>query len=176
MGSDLSAPRPAESMPVVLGAGEDASGLAEMLQQFLEQTLAASPRTAQRARRLSGAAVFRAAEDEAVAVRMRFAGDRIELDDGVAAGAVDPTITADFLTIAHLASGQESLVRLLVGRRLRARFSPRDVPFLLGVLRLMQTRAEARPASGPIRLRRLWPVALAVAGGGAVWWWATRAP
>ena len=53
-------------MPVMLAGGEEASGLADMLHQFIEQTLADSPRKVRQARRLAGHAVFRAAEDEAL--------------------------------------------------------------------------------------------------------------
>jgi hypothetical protein len=165
----------ARPIPVVLRDGEEASGLAEILQQLLEQTLAESPRKARRARRLSGEAVFRAAEDEHVCVRIRFAGDRIELSDGSAYGPRDALITADFLSIAHLTSGRETPFRLLAARRLRARFSPRDVPFLLGMLRLMRIG----PVTGAARRRRwgrrLWPLA-AAAGAGALYWYVTAAP
>lgn len=175
MGPDLSTAARPDTIPVVLGGGGEASGLAEMLRQFLDQTLAASPRKVQQARRLSGAAVFRSAEDEAVAVHIHFAGDRIELSDGGAAAPRAATITADFLTIAHLTSGRESPFRLLAERKLRAHFSLLDVPFLLGLLRLMRTRPLARRHERPHLLRRLWPLALAVAGAGALYWWVAGA-
>jgi len=163
-------------MPVVLVGGEAASGLADMLQQFIEQTLADSPRKVRQARRLSGHAVFRSAEDDDICVRIAFTGDRIELHDGGAPAAADASITADFLTIAHLTSGQENPFWLLARRKLKARFSPRQVPFLLGLLRFMQIE---RPA--PVdqrhawRLRWLWPAA-AVAVGGVLYWYVTAAP
>jgi hypothetical protein len=176
VGTDLSAgPATTGTIPVVLCGGEAASGLAEMLHQFLEQTLAGSPRKARRARRLCGEAVFRAAEDEHVCVRIRFAGDRIELSDGSAFGPRDPLITADFLSLAHLTSGQESPFRLLAARRLRARFSPLDVPFLLGVLRLMRIGPATAAAKRRRWGRRLWLLAAAV-GGGALYWYVTAAP
>ena len=73
--------------PMAGGAGEsgeqeqEASGLAYMLHQFIEQTLDASPDKRRLARKLRGEAIFRAAEDEAIQVRIRFCGDRIELSD-----------------------------------------------------------------------------------------------
>jgi ubiquinone biosynthesis protein UbiJ len=153
-------------MPVVLTGSEEASGLADMLQQFIEQTLADSPRKVQQARRLAGRAVFRSAEDEELCVGITFAGERIELHDGGTADAADAMITADFLTIAHLTSGQESPFRLLAQRKLKVRFSVLQVPFLLGMLRFMQIDSETTPA------RWLWPVAAAVVGA-AIYWYVT---
>lgn len=171
MGADLT-----DTIPVVLHGGEAATGLAEMLHQLLEQTLAASPRNVHRARRLSGEAVFRSAEDEAVAVRIRFAGNRIELSDGAVRGPRDALITADFLSIAHLTSGQEHPLRLLAARRLRARVSPLDVPFLLGLLRLLQSGPPTRPAARRVWVRRLWPAVVLAAGSGALYWYLTATP
>src|ERR1035437_7425482 len=131
------------AMPVELIGGEDVSGLADMLHQFIEQTLAASPRKVRHARRLAGHAVFRAAEDEALCVGITFAGERIELQDGGTPNAADAMITADFLTIAHLTSGQESPFRLLAQRKLKMRFSARQIPFLLRMLRFMQIERVA---------------------------------
>jgi hypothetical protein len=177
VGPDLTDTPPPGPIPVVLDGAEEASGLAEMVQQFLEQVLAESPRKARRARRLSGAAVLRSAEDEDVAVRIRFAGDRIELSDGAAIGSRDATITADFLTIAHLTSGQESPFRLLADRRLRARFALTDVPFLLGVLSLMRSRPAARAEERKRRRRLLWLAVPAAAGAGVLcWWWLAGTP
>ena len=159
-------------MPVVLTGGEEASGLADMLHQFLEQTLAESPRKVRQARRLSGHAVFRSAEDEELSVCITFAGDRIELRDGAATALTAPSITADFLTIAHLTAGQESPFRLLAQRKLRARFALRDVPFLFAMLRFM--RIEPAAAAGRARwMPWLWPLAAAVAAGALYWYVAT---
>ena len=154
-------------MPVVLTGAAPPSGLADMLQQFIEQTLAASPRKVQHARRLSGRAVFRSAEDEDLCVRITFAGDRIELEDGSESDAGDPSVTADFLTIAHLTSGQNTPVRLLAQRKLKVRLSLLQVPFLWGMLRFMQIESDAR--------RRAWArwavPAAAVAGAAAAAYW-----
>jgi predicted lipid carrier protein YhbT len=154
----------ATAIPVVLSGGEQASGLADMLHQFIEQTLAASPR---KARRLAGRVVFRSAEDADVAVRITFAGDRIELRDVGAPDAEDAVVSADFLTIAHLASGQESPFRLLAQRKLRVRFSVRQVPFMLRMLRFMKVELETPRAAWQ---RWLWPAAGAVIAGGVYWY------
>ena len=153
-------------MPVVLTGGEAVSGLADMLHQFIEQTLAASPRKVRQAQRLAGHAVFRSAEDEELCVGVTFTGERIELHDGGTPEAADAMITADFLTIAHLTSGQEGPLRLLAQRKLKVRFSVLQVPFLLGMLRFMQID------TGPTPGRWLWPVAAAVVGG-AIYWYVT---
>ncbi len=167
MGADLRTAGAASSViPVKLIGGEAVSGLADMLHQFIEQTLAESPRKVRQARRLSGHAVFRSAEDEELCVRIAFAGDRIELRDGGTPDAAGAMITADFLTIAHLTSGRESPFRLLAQRKLKVRFSVLEVPFLLGMLRFMQID------TGRTRRRWLWPVAAAVVGG-AVYWYVT---
>jgi len=172
VGADLS-----PIIPVVVNSGEEVSGLAEMLHQFIEQTLAASPHKALQARHLSGGAVFRSAEDEDVSVRIRFAGDRIELDDGAARGAGDALISADFLTIAHLTSGQESPFRLLAQRKLKVAFSISQLPFLLRVMRFLQIdTAASEEQRRQRRARWIWSSAAAALAAGAVCWYivATR--
>jgi hypothetical protein len=158
---------PTGVMAVQLVGGEAVSGLADMLHQFIEQTLAASPRKVQQAQRLAGHAVFRSAEDEALCVGITFAGERIELHDGGTPEAADAMVTADFLTIAHLTSGQEGPFRLLAQRKLRVRFSVLQVPFLLGMLRFMQIDTPRRRSAW---LRWVWPTAAAVAAGALYWY------
>jgi hypothetical protein len=158
-------------MPVILTGGEDVSGLADMLHQFIEQTLADSPRKVQQARRLAGHAVFRSAEDEELCVRITFAGDRIELRDGGTPRRGEAMVTADFLTIAHLTSGQESPFRLLAQRKLRVRFPVLQLAFLLRLLRFMQIEsAQPRTAWS----RWTWPAAAAAAAGALYWYVATH--
>lgn len=159
-------------IPVVLVDADSASGLADMLQQFLQQTLADSPRKLRQARALSGCAVFRSAEDEAVSVRITFAGDHIELCDGAPASASAPSVTADFLTMAHLTAGQESPFALLMQRKLRTRFTLQQVPFLLRMLRFMRIET-ATPANTWQRWALAAAAGLAVAGG-TYWYLAGR--
>jgi hypothetical protein len=169
--TDLSAITAArEPLPVVLAAGEAASGLADMLQQFIEQTIADSPRKSQQARRLHGRALFRSVEDDAVCVCIHFAGNRIELRDGAEAPVTSPSITADFLTIAHLTSGQENPFRLLAQGKLNARFSVLQVPFLLRMLRFMRIESASRRAT-----RKRWALATgaAAAAAAAAYWYVT---
>ena len=145
-----------------------------MLHQFIEQTLSDSPSKERLARRLAGETIFRAAEDQDVAVRIVFAGDRIELRDVTPGeGRRSPSVTADFLSIAHLTSGRESPFSLLVRRKLRARIAPSDLPFLLGMLRFMRIRAEERGSEPRARMRRALLVAGATAGFAALIWYFT---
>ncbi len=130
-------------LPVVLVGDDQASGLADMLRQFIEQTLAESPRKQRQARSLSGATLFRSAEDDDLCVCITFAGDHIELRDEATPPVGLPAITADFLTIAHLTSGQANPFWLLARRRLQARFTIRQVPFLLRLLRFMRIERHA---------------------------------
>ena len=146
MAADLTqqiAPSRSAAMPVVFGGGEPVSGLADMLQQFLEQSLSASPRKVRQAQRLNGRALVRAAEDEEVCVGITFAGDRIEISDVDATPSRDASITADFLTIAHLTSGQENPLLLLVQGKLKASFRLSQILFLLRLLQLMQLETSA---------------------------------
>jgi hypothetical protein len=161
------------TIPVVLANPERASGLADMLQQFIEQTIAVSPRKARQARRLSGRAVFRSAEDEELCVRITFGPDRIELHDCHTPGAGEASISGDFLTIAHLTSGQDNPFRLLAQRKLKVRFSIQQLPFLLGMLRFMQIDSEARRAA---RVRRLWAGAALAIAAAALYSYVTAKP
>jgi len=119
-----------------------------MLHQFLEQTLETSADKVRQARRLSGTLHFRAAEDPSVCVRISFCGDRIEIQDRKQGDARAPSLTADFLSTAHLTTGQSSPLSLLLSGRLKMSFAPSEARFLLRVLRLMRI---SRPA---IRHRR----------------------
>lgn len=146
---------------VVLHDAESASGLADMLHQFLEQTVEASPAKARAARALRGDVVVRAAEDQDVAVRIVFFGERIELSDlGAAAAPVGaPVIVGDFLSVAHVTSGQSSPLLAVVRRDLRVQSPVARLPFLIRVLAFMRIEEE-----GAARRRRLQVLAvLAVA-------------
>lgn len=170
MAADLTAPagtRCGAALPV-LGGGGDASGLADMLQQFIEQTVADSPRKLRRARALRGRALFCAAEDESVRVCIDFAGDHIEVRDVLDSPAQVPRVTADFLTVAHLTSGQEGPFALLLRRKLEIRFSPGQALFLLRMLRFLQIESAPRRAKWARRIG--WAVLATAVAGGAVWY------
>ncbi len=162
---------------------ETASGLADMLHQFVAQTLIASPAKTRQARALSGKLYFRAAEDPSLAVRLEFARGRIRVGDVPPEEVGRPALTADFLSIAHMTTGVESPARLLREKRIRADVSLSQGLFLMRALRFMRVEPEAlrdgvalqaRAAAG--RRRRL-VVALLVAaalGVALVWWLLAR--
>jgi hypothetical protein len=138
-----------------------------MLHQFLEQLIDEDPNKASQARRISGNMLFRAAEDTSICVRLSFAGEGIEVADHDGAPNRWPALTADFLTTAHLTTGEESPLTLVRRRRMRVRCAPWHAPFLLRVLRLM--KIPPRPEiAGSRRLR--WAIlaaAVALAAAGA---------
>lgn len=121
---------------------DEPSGLADMLHQFLEQSLADSPSKCRQAERLRGRVVFTAAEDESIRVCIVFSGNLIEVFDAKDDSLSAPSITADFLSVAHLTSGQESPLALLRQRKLKLDFSWHQLPFLLGTLSFMKLPAE----------------------------------
>jgi hypothetical protein len=151
---------------VVLVEPDAASGLADMLHQYLEQTLVADPGKQRAARAIAGCVVFRTVEDAAVCVTMTFARDRIEVCDGTAVPGA-PAISGDFLSIAHLASGQESPVRLLASRRLRVRARLVHVLLLWRVARLLRTEPDAGEAPAAVLVATFAAVAVCV----AAWLW-----
>jgi hypothetical protein len=153
VGADLTVGDSAElAYPVDLIGADDASGLADMLHQFMSQNLEESAKKRAQARRLAGTVLFRAAEDEEVCVRMAFFGDRIELADYSGEVGKLPAITSDFLSTAHLTTGEEGPFALLLKRKVKVSFSVGNIPFLLRVLRFMQLPAEMR-AESPTRPR-----------------------
>lgn len=152
---------------VVLAGGDEASGLADLLHQYLAQSVAESARKRAQAQRLRGEVVFRAAEDEAVCVRVVFRGDRIELCDEPP-GRAGASVCGDFLSLAHLASGQASPLRLVARGALRLSCPARALPFLLRVLHFL--RLEPQGAGRPRRWL-LYLILLAAALGVAGWWW-----
>ncbi len=141
---------------VVLGNAEEASGLADMLHQFLQQTLE-SPDKVRQARRLRGQLLFCAAEDPAIRVRIAFSPGAIHIADADDSEQKGPRLTADFLSTAHLTTGEASPFALLARRKITARFGPGHIVFLFRFLSLMRIPAEGQDA--PTR-RWVWPAAL----------------
>lgn len=154
---------------VLLAGGGEASGLADMLHQFLSQILDEYPAKSRRLPRISGRMLFRAAEDETICVVLSFDAGTIEIKDHAGARDGIPSLTADFLTTAHMTTGEESPFSLVSRRKLRVECSLRHAPFLLRVLRLM--RIPPRPEIA--RARRLrWTLlaVVTVATAGVAWW------
>jgi len=155
--------------PVLLAGGEEASGLADMLHQYLSQNIADSPEKLLQARRLQGEVVFRAAEDEEVSVRIHFRGDGISVEHGSAAARGAPNLTTDFISVAHLTTGEEGPFALLLRRKMRVSFSPGQMPFLVQVLRFMQVPPEFRAEKSQGWKWWALGVGAAAAAGGAYW-------
>lgn len=150
--------------PAVVLAPGTASGLADLLHQFLAQELEADAGKARRAGRLTGDLLFHAAEDPAVCVRLSFRRARIEIADHAGPPGPWPAMTADFLTTAHLTTGEASPLALVRRRQLRVRCRPRDALFLWRVLGLLRIA----PRAGAARSHRLRWAALATAVAVAV--------
>lgn len=154
---------------MLLAGGDEASGLADMLHQFLSQILDEYPGKSLRLQRISGRMLFRAAEDEDICVKLSFDAGTIEIEDHTGARDGMPSLTADFVTTAHLTTGEQSPLALVTRRKMRVRCAPWHAPFLLRVLRLM--RIPPRPEVARARRRRWAMFAVAaVATAGVAWW------
>jgi hypothetical protein len=174
VGTDLTVREPSGATPgppyqVTLVGGERASGLADMLHQFLSQNLEELPGKVRQARRLDGKLLFRSAEDPDVCVRIWFCGDHIEIQDHQNGADGLPSITSDFLSTAHLTTGEEGPFALVAKRKIRVSFAPRQTWFLISVLRFMKIPGDARAR----RARRVrWAlVAVAIATSIALVLW-----
>lgn len=100
---------------VRLAAGDDASGMANMLGELLADNLADYPARARVARVVRGPVVMTAADRDR-SVTVRFSGDEVLIDEGVVPGAA--CITGEWLDLAKLCSGQLSPFRAVFERRL----------------------------------------------------------
>ena len=137
---------------VLLVSGQrEPSGLADMLQQFLEQILAEDSRKVKQAQKISGSMLFRAAEDRSVCVRLSFAKQHIEISDHDNTPNSWPSLTAGFLATAHMTTGEQSPLALVRQRKMHVQCTPWQAPFLLRVLRLMRVPKDAAERSS-----RLW--------------------
>jgi len=91
------------SPPVTLVAGEEASGLANMVGQYLEQLLATSPEKCAEAALLRGRFGLRATEGS-VAVTIVFDGDRVLVEEGLC--EPDAVIGGPVETLMHMLAGR----------------------------------------------------------------------
>ena len=135
-------PAVTDELAIVLVEPDRASGLAELLQQYLTQSLAATPCKVEVATRLRGEVVFQAREIDDVSVRIAFTGRAVELRDGDGA-AGEVRVRADFLSLAHLATGQASPLWLTATRRIELACPAGRLPFLLRVLGLLRLEDPA---------------------------------
>ncbi len=105
---DDGARRGVNAPEVVLVEGDDASGMAVMLGGLLEDNMRDFASRARVAARARGDVVLTAA-DRGVSVTLSFRRGRVEIRDGVAAGA--PVVSGPWLAMTKLCSGQLSPVR-----------------------------------------------------------------
>lgn len=132
------------AVPVRLANGAE-SGLANIVQQYLEQDQAEFPAKRRQARRLRGRLAM-TANDYGTSVTVEFREDEIAIWDGERL-PVDASITGPYTGLARLLQGRaHPLVEHLRGR-LRVRSSLRRPFFPLHVHSLMKLPAEksARP-------------------------------
>jgi predicted lipid carrier protein YhbT len=124
---DMSAAKAPENIEVQL-AGGASSGLASILQQYLQQQLAESEDRRGRAARIRGRMAL-SATDYGVAVTVEFSGPRIAIWDG-AREPLDATIAGPYAALTQLVQGRTNPLvehirgRLKVSSRLRNIFLP----------------------------------------------------
>lgn len=146
------------AVPVRLADGAE-SGLASIVQQYLEQDMAESAQKRRLARRLRGRLAMTAA-DYGTAVTVEFSGDEIVIRDGEVP-PLDATIVGPYRSLARLLQGRSNpFVEHLRGR-LRVRSSLRRPLFPLHVHNLMKL-----PPEGPVR-RPAWAWGFLAAAGTA---------
>ena len=116
------------------------SGLASIVQQFLEQQLADSTRRRVRASRLHGRLGLTATDYDA-SVTVDFRGDEIAISDG-SAGPFDATIAGSYQSLTKLLQGRSNpLIEHLRGR-LKVTSRIGNLFFPLRVHRLMKLAPE----------------------------------
>jgi hypothetical protein len=126
-------------VPVRLGE-ETKSGLAHIVQQYLEQDLAEFPKKRRRAARLRGRVAMTASDHEAT-VTLDFKGDEVLILDGMCE-PVDASIAGPHEALVRLLQGEtHPLVEHLRGRlRVRSRLRKLFLPLTLH--RLMKLTTE----------------------------------
>lgn len=149
---------------VELIGADSASGLADLLHQFLEQTVDASDQKAEAARALRGAVVVRAARKQSDRRAHCLPGrsDRAARHRHRGHG-LHPEQQGDFLSVAHVTSGQASPMALVLSRQLRVSFGLGRLPFLFRVLGFMRVDdGSDRPRRVPVLVFVLVPVLVLV--------------
>lgn len=129
---------------------ESPSGLALMTYQYLVQTLDEEPEKRREAAGLRGRLALEAT-DAGVAITLIFEGDRISVQDGIAA-PVDGYAGAPFMLLIRLLSGEQNPFLAVARRQVRFRVSARRPLFSYRVFQLLKARRPAVVDSG--RLRR----------------------
>ncbi|MFQ5698487.1 MAG: SCP2 sterol-binding domain-containing protein [Myxococcota bacterium] len=128
-----------EPVPVRLG-DRATSGLARIVQQYLEQDQAELESKRKRAARLLGRVAMIACDQE-VRITLDFRGDEIVIFDGESA-PIDASIAGPYRSLLRLIQGRANpLVEHLRGR-LRVRSRPRRLLLPLRLHRLMKLAGE----------------------------------
>ncbi len=120
---------------VRLGDGAE-SGLANIVQQYLEQNLDESAQRRRRARRLRGRVAMTAADHE-ITVTLDFRGDEIMVWDGER-GPLHASIAGPYQSLLGLLQGEGNALAEHLRGRLRVRSSLRKPFFPLQVQSLMK--------------------------------------
>jgi putative sterol carrier protein len=136
----------ANLVSVRLVEAESPSGLALMTYQYLIQTLEQEPEKRREAAALHGRLALEAT-DGGVAITLVFEGDRVSVEDGMAA-PVDGYIGAPFMVLMRLLSGEQSPYLAVVRRQLRVRPSPRRPFFPYRVFQLLKASSPAAEDAG----------------------------
>ncbi len=136
------------------------SGLASMVQQYLEQDLTDFEDKRRTASRLRGKVAMTAADHD-VTVTLEFAGSEIAIWDGERA-PVDASITGPYRSLVGLLRGESNPLLEHLRGRLRVRSSLRKPFFPLRVHGLMKLPPEGAEVRG--RARFYAAAALAAAG------------
>jgi hypothetical protein len=131
------------TLPVPIRLAEGAgSGLAHIVQQYLEQDLADFERKRVRARKLRGR-VAMTASDHDTTVTLDFTGEEVLIFDGEKA-PVDASITGPYQALVRVIQGEaHPLLEHLRGRlRVRSRLRRPLLPFRLHKLMKLETEAK----------------------------------
>ena len=141
-------------------AGGAESGLADIVQQYLEQDLAEFEDKRRRAARLRGRMAMTASDHETT-VTLEFGGDQIAIWDG-ARPPLDASIVGPYQALVRLLQGEANPLLEHLRGRLRVRSSLRKPFFPLRVHSLMKLPPEQSGRS------RAWAYALVGAAAAAV--------
>jgi putative sterol carrier protein len=128
-----------ENIPVRLD-DDASSGLASIVQQFLEQQLADSARRRARAARLRGRLRL-TATDYSASVTVEFRGHEIVISDR-SEGPLDATIAGSYRSLTRLLQGRSNPLVEHVRGRLKVTSRLRNLFFPLRVHRLMKLDPE----------------------------------
>lgn len=107
-----------ESYPVTVVAGEEASGLANIVGQYMEQLFGDSPEKRAAAAALRGRLGLRAHEGD-VAITMVFHNDGVAIEEGLQ--EPDAVVSGEVEFLMHVLAGRANPARELLGGRLAIR-------------------------------------------------------